>query len=157
MPDDVRKAMDRDAAREIAAPSNTKVAGTVEFIVDWQRRFSIDSSGSSKMKHAAAGRAPGLNENESPATDLSNAAFMSRGGGELPLAQDEITLRGHAIGRGICAEEPVEASAPAAGLDPLEFGPANLGRWRAFIPLGTTASEKTGGPRAVRLRFMIAS
>ena len=118
MPDDVRKAM-TDAAVKLAAAVKYEGAGTVEFIVDGSRPLSIDSFWFLEMntrlqvEHPVTEMVTG--------TDLVEWQLHVAGGGELPLAQDEITLRGHAIEARICAEDPSEGFRPGAGLI-LEFG-----------------------------------
>ena len=118
MPDDVRAAM-TDAAVKLAKAVKYEGAGTVEFIVDGSRQLSVDSFWFLEMntrlqvEHPVTEMVTG--------TDLVEWQLHVAGGGELPLAQDEITLSGHAIEARICAEDPSEGFRPGAGLI-LEFG-----------------------------------
>ena len=118
MPDDVRAAM-TDAAVKLAKAVKYEGAGTVEFIVDGSRPLSVDSFWFLEMntrlqvEHPVTEMVTG--------TDLVEWQLHVAGGGELPLAQDEITLSGHAIEARICAEDPSEGFRPGAGLI-LEFG-----------------------------------
>ena len=118
MPDDVRAAM-TDAAVKLAAAVNYEGAGTVEFIVDGSKPLSTDSFWFLEMNTRLQVEHP-VTEIVT-GTDLVEWQLHVAGGGELPLAQDEITLRGHAIEARICAEDPSEGFRPGAGLI-LEFG-----------------------------------
>ena len=112
MPDDVRKAM-TDAAVKLAAAVKYEGAGTVEFIVDGSRPLSVDSFWFLEMNTRLQVEHP-VTEIVT-GTDLVEWQLHVAGGGELPLAQDEITLRGHAIEARICAEDPAKGFRPGAG------------------------------------------
>jgi 3-methylcrotonyl-CoA carboxylase alpha subunit len=137
MPENVRKAM-TDAAVALARAVKYEGAGTVEFIVDGSKPLSLDTFWFLEMNTRL--------QVEHPVTemitgqDLVEWQLLVASGEELPLAQDEIPLHGHAIEARICAEDPAQGFMPGAGLI-LEFGmmePADgeIVRWDAGFETG---------------------
>jgi len=72
--------------------------------------------------------------------DLVAWQLLIADGGKLPLAQDDITMTGHAIEARICAEDPAEGFRPGAGLieafGPLEEPDGETLRWEAGFEAG---------------------
>ncbi|KJS24762.1 MAG: carbamoyl-phosphate synthase subunit L [Hyphomonadaceae bacterium BRH_c29] len=137
MPENVRKAM-TDAAVALARAVKYEGAGTVEFIVDGSKPLSLETFWFLEMNTRL--------QVEHPVTemitgqDLVEWQLLVASGEELPLAQDEIPLHGHAIEARICAEDPAQGFMPGAGLI-LEFGmmePADgeIVRWDAGFETG---------------------
>ncbi|MEQ3651673.1 biotin carboxylase N-terminal domain-containing protein [Hyphomonas sp.] len=118
MPEDVRAAM-TDAAVKLAQAVGYQGAGTVEFIVDGSKPLGVDTFWFLEMNTRL--------QVEHPVTemitgqDLVAWQLLVASGEEIPLAQDEIPLMGHAIEARICAEDPADGFRPGAGLI-LEFG-----------------------------------
>lgn len=137
MPDDVRKAM-CDAAVKLAKAVNYEGAGTVEFIVDGARPLATDTFWFLEMntrlqvEHPVTEMVTG--------TDLVEWQLCVAAGEDLPQAQNDIALIGHAIEARICAEDPGEDFRPGAGLIE-EFGmladeTADWLRWEAGFETG---------------------
>jgi 3-methylcrotonyl-CoA carboxylase alpha subunit len=137
MPENVRKAM-TDAAVALARAVKYEGAGTVEFIVDGSKPLSLETFWFLEMNTRL--------QVEHPVTemitgqDLVEWQLLVASGEELPLAQDDIPLHGHAIEARICAEDPAQGFMPGAGLI-LEFGmmePADgeIVRWDAGFETG---------------------
>jgi 3-methylcrotonyl-CoA carboxylase alpha subunit len=112
MTDTVRAAM-TDAAGKLARAVNYQSAGTVEFIVDGTGPLREDGFWFLEMntrlqvEHPVTEKITGL--------DLVEWQFRVAAGEPLPLAQDEITMSGHAIEARICAEDPAENFRPSVG------------------------------------------
>ncbi len=84
-------------------------AGTVEFIVDAVGDVLLHGD-----EHAAAGRAPGDRDDHRPRPGRVAAAggLAARA---LPVGQDELAIRGHAIEARVYAENPDKGFLPAIG------------------------------------------
>jgi acetyl/propionyl-CoA carboxylase alpha subunit len=112
MTEDVRAAM-TDAAVKLARAVKYENAGTVEFIVDGNGPMREDSFWFLEMntrlqvEHPVTEAITGL--------DLVEWQLRVAACEELPLAQSDITLTGHAIEARICAEDPSEGFRPSVG------------------------------------------
>jgi len=112
MTDEVRAAM-TGAALKVARAVAYENAGTVEFIVDGTGTLRPDGFWFLEMntrlqvEHPVTEEITGL--------DLVEWQFRVAAGEPLPLAQEEITLTGHAIEARICAEDPAENFRPSVG------------------------------------------
>ncbi len=119
MSEEVRAAM-TDAAVRLAEEVGYEGAGTVEFIVDGSGPLTPESFWFLEMntrlqvEHPVTEMITGL--------DLVALQLKVASGEPLGIAQDEITMDGHAIEARICAEDPGEGFRPGAGLI-LAFGP----------------------------------
>ena len=119
MPENVRAAM-TGAAVELAKAVGYEGAGTVEFIVDGAGPLTLDSFWFLEMNTRL--------QVEHPVTemitgqDLVAWQLLIADGGKLPLAQNKIKMKGHAIEARICAEDPADNFRPGAGLIEA-FGP----------------------------------
>ncbi|MBI1251062.1 MAG: biotin/lipoyl-binding protein [Alphaproteobacteria bacterium] len=112
MTEEVRAAM-CEAALKVARAVDYENAGTVEFIVDGNGPLSADGFWFMEMntrlqvEHPVTEAVTGV--------DLVAWQLRVAAGEALPLAQDEITLTGHAIEARICAEDPSEEFRPSVG------------------------------------------
>jgi len=114
LPDTVRKEMAK-AAINAADAINYLGAGTVEFIVDSQFKFYfMEMNTRLQVEHPVTEMVTGL--------DLVELQLMIADGSAMPLAQADISIRGHAIEARLYAEDPARQFLPAAGrLDRLRF------------------------------------
>lgn len=119
MPEDVRAAM-TSAAVLLAKAVGYEGAGTVEFIVDGEGPLAMDRFWFLEMNTRL--------QVEHPVTemitgqDLVAWQLLIADGGKVPLQQNEIVMKGHAIEARICAEDPSDGFRPGAGLIEA-FGP----------------------------------
>jgi len=137
MPEDVRAAM-TGAAVQLAKAVGYEGAGTVEFIVDGDGPLTLESFWFLEMNTRL--------QVEHPVTEMITGVdlvawqLLVADGGKLPLAQNEITMNGHAIEARICAEDPAEGFRPGAGLieafGPLEEPDGETLRWEAGFEAG---------------------
>ncbi|MBA2663744.1 MAG: acetyl-CoA carboxylase biotin carboxylase subunit [Bradymonadaceae bacterium] len=97
-----------EAAVRLTRAANYKNAGTIEFIVDDQGNFYfIEMNTRLQVEHTITEMITG--------TDLVEWQLRVAAGQALPLSQDEITMRGHAIQCRIYAENPAKMFMPAPG------------------------------------------
>lgn len=137
MPEDVRAAMTGKAV-ELAKAVGYEGAGTVEFIVDGDGPLTLDSFWFLEMNTRL--------QVEHPVTEMITGVdlvawqLLIADGGKIPLAQDKITMTGHAIEARICAEDPAQGFRPGAGLieafGPLEEANGDTLRWEAGFEAG---------------------
>jgi 3-methylcrotonyl-CoA carboxylase alpha subunit len=97
-----------DAAIAAARAVGYVGAGTVEFLVDRQGRFYfIEMNTRLQVEHPVTEMITGL--------DLVEWQLLIASGSPLPLLQDQISFRGHAIEARIYAENPAKHFLPATG------------------------------------------
>lgn len=112
MPADMRKAMGEAAVRAANA-IGYEGAGTVEFIADVQRGLSanafyfMEMNTRLQVEHPVTEMITGL--------DLVEWQLRVASGEKLPLTQDQIPLRGHAIEARVYAEDPQRDYLPQTG------------------------------------------
>lgn len=108
IPDATRSAM-RAAAVQGAEALGYRNAGTFEFIYSPERDefFFLEVNTRLQVEHPVTEAITGL--------DLVEWQLRVAAGDSLPLAQDEIVSRGHAMEARICAEDPLHDFRPAPG------------------------------------------
>ncbi len=98
-----------DAAVKAAAAVGYRNAGTVEFLVDAERKFYfIEMNTRLQVEHAITEQVTGV--------DIVRWQLAIAAGERLTLRQSEIVPRGHSIEARICAEDPDNNFLPSTGV-----------------------------------------
>src|ERR1700683_2478109 len=116
---DMRRRMGEVAVRVAKAAAYTN-AGTVEFLVDEKNNFYfLEMNTRLQVEHPVTELITGV--------DLVHLQIRIAAGEKLPFAQDEITIRGHAIECRIYAEDPDNNYFPSPGKITLLLAPSGPG------------------------------
>ena len=95
------------AARKAAAAVNYVGAGTIEFVSDGKEVFFIEMNTRLQVEHPVTEFITGI--------DLVEWQLRVAFGERLPLTQDQITMRGHAVEARVYAENPAKNFMPSVG------------------------------------------
>jgi acetyl-CoA carboxylase biotin carboxylase subunit len=97
------------AAIDLLATVNYRNAGTVEFLYDVERDdfYFMEVNARIQVEHPVSEMVTGV--------DLIELQLRIAGHDALPLAQDDLSVRGHAIEARIIAEDPERGFAPSPG------------------------------------------
>ena len=106
IPDDVRSRL-RAAALTVAREIGYVSAGTVEFLFDGREVYFMEMNTRLQVEHTVTEAITGL--------DLVEWQLRVASGEPLPLVQEDIQFRGHAIEARVCAEDPDRDFLPSAG------------------------------------------
>jgi len=116
---EMRRRMGEVAVRVAQAAGYTN-AGTVEFLVDPQKKFYfLEMNTRLQVEHPVTELVTGL--------DLVHLQIRIAAGEPLPFSQDEVQLRGHAIECRIYAEDPDNNYFPSPGKITLLLAPSGPG------------------------------
>ncbi|MHC4896682.1 MAG: acetyl-CoA carboxylase biotin carboxylase subunit [Planctomycetota bacterium] len=126
---DNRRAM-CEAAIRLAKAANYHSAGTVEFILDQEGNFYfIEINARIQVEHPVSEEVTGI--------DLIKQMIRIASGERLPVTQEEVQVRGHAIEFRINAEDPSRNFAPSPGVIDQLITPAGPGvRWDSHVYQG---------------------
>jgi acetyl/propionyl-CoA carboxylase alpha subunit len=107
--------------------------GTVEFLVDGDDFFFLEMNTRLQVEHGVTELVTGL--------DLVGLQLVVATGAPLPLAQEDVTVSGHAVEARLCAERPREDYRPTPGTATHVAWPHGAGvRTDAGIESGSTVS-----------------
>lgn len=107
LPEEVRRKMGESAVR-VAKSVGYQNAGTVEFLVDKDFNFYfLEMNTRLQVEHPVTEEVTGL--------DLVYLMLRVTAGEPLPLRQDDVRLRGHAIEARVTAQDPDKEFAPSTG------------------------------------------
>ena len=116
---ELRRRMGEVAVR-VARTAGYTNAGTVEFLVDDEKHFYfLEMNTRLQVEHPVTELVTGL--------DLVHLQIRIAAGERLPLTQDEVTIRGHAIECRIYAEDPDNNYFPSPGKITLLLAPSGPG------------------------------
>src|SRR5450432_633934 len=116
---EMRRRMGEVAVRAAQAAGYTN-AGTVEFLVDQQKNFHfLEMNTRLQVEHPVTELITGL--------DLVHLQIRIAAGEKLPFAQEDVTIRGHAIECRVYAEDPDNNYFPSPGKITLLQEPAGPG------------------------------
>ena len=116
---EMRRQMGAVAVRVAEAAGYTN-AGTVEFLVDQQKNFYfLEMNTRLQVEHPVTELVTGL--------DLVHLQIRIAAGERLPVTQDDVTIRGHAIECRIYAEDPDNNYFPSPGKITLLLAPSGPG------------------------------
>ena len=126
------------AATAVAREIGYVGAGTVEFLLDPDGHFYfMEMNTRLQVEHPVTEAITGL--------DLVEWQLRVADGEPLPLAQEQLTMRGHAIEARICAENPEGGFLPATGT-------LQVARWPAHVAFRRNAdAQALHDPAAVRI------
>ena len=135
---DERRAQMGAAAVAAARAVGYVGAGTVEFIAEQDGRFYfMEMNTRLQVEHPVTEAVTGL--------DLVEWQLRVAAGEPLPLSQEQLAIRGHAIEARICAENPAANFLPATGT-------LEVVRWPAHVAFARNeAGDPRQAPAAVRL------
>src|SRR6201997_1170806 len=102
-----------EAARKAAGTVNYVGAGTIEFVSDGKDVFFIEMNTRLQVEHPVTERISGI--------DLVEWQLRVAFGEKLPLRQDQLAMKGHAIEARVYAENPQKNFMPSVG---------NIRAWR---------------------------
>ena len=131
IPDDIRGRL-RAAAVTVAREIGYVGAGTVEFLFDGRDFFFMEMNTRLQVEHTVTEQVTGI--------DLVEWQLLVASGEELPMAQEDIKLVGHAIEARVCAEDPERDFLPSAGDLHLLQWPSSTGSIR--VDAGFTTGDE---------------
>ena len=122
-----------DAALTLARAAGYTNAGTVEFLLHGAREFAfLEVNARLQVEHPVTEMVTRL--------DLVELQIRVAAGESLPMAQDEVLVRGHAIEARIIAEDVGAGFLPSSGLISQVEGPPDSVRFDGWIEVGTEVS-----------------